>query len=201
MSSVTCKIGRIIPKLDTDMNSGKPEWIALVQAEMLRQDVSLRELSRRTKRSHGGLSRNLSGRTVPETATIEKIADALGIERGYLLQVYAQDHPNAEPPPDVDDYAYFTKQLSEMPAAAREKAIDALSAVLDNMIDLVELATLEESASEASAPYGGADAAFALWVIEEFRRIDPAEFEVFEEKWNAMQASGQSAPEEPGPQD
>jgi hypothetical protein len=74
----------------------------------------------------------LRGLSVPETSTVEKLADALGVERYRLLRLLAESHPDAVPEPTMaPEVAYIACRLNELPDDVRREAVDAVASVID----------------------------------------------------------------------
>lgn len=113
--------------------------IIYINTERKRLGWSIRELARRAGISHGGLSNILRQKSIPETTTVEKIANALATDRAYLLQLLVQSRPDAVPEPKIDPgAAYIARRLSELPDDIRDLAIDAVGAHVDNIYDIIQ---------------------------------------------------------------
>ena len=89
--------------------------------------------------SEGSISNMLRGKSIPETYTIERIADALGVPRQKILGLLAEEgRPDAVEPPIDPGALYIAKQLSRLPSDLKEPAIDAVSGVVDGFRTIAE---------------------------------------------------------------
>lgn len=121
------------------------DWREFVLQERIRLGLSIRDLAKRAGLSPSGLAANLRGDAIPQTITIERLADALGVERAQLLQLFASTRHDAIPKTDLDpEAAYLAKQLSKLPASMRETVIDGMTTLFETMMSVAEAAALEE---------------------------------------------------------
>ncbi len=113
--------------------------IIYINTERKRLGWSIRELGRQAGISHGGLSNILRQKSIPESSTVEKIADALGTDRDYLQQLLLQSRFDAVSQPKIDPAAaYIARRLSELPDDIRALAIDAVNAHVDNIYHIIQ---------------------------------------------------------------
>lgn len=113
--------------------------IIYINTERKRLAWSIRELGRRAGISHGALSNILRQKSIPGTTTVEKIADALGTDRAYLLQLLAESRSYAVFNTNIDPgAAYIARRLSELPDDIRALAIDAVGLHVDNIYDIIQ---------------------------------------------------------------
>jgi transcriptional regulator with XRE-family HTH domain len=118
------------------MDNQKPSALINLILEKL-DDLrwSQRQLSRASGVSSGAINNLLRGESVPETVTVEKIADALGIPRRKMLEALAGTQVVSEA--TIDPTAlYMARRLTELPVAVRDTAIEVISGVLDSFIRL-----------------------------------------------------------------
>lgn len=124
--------------------------INLINTRLSELEWSQRQLSRASGVSSGAINNLLRGESVPETATVEKIADALGISRRRMLESLAGS--NAAPESALDASAlYIAKRLTGLPEDIRALAIDALGAQLDAFYEMVKRQENLALVAEASA--------------------------------------------------
>jgi transcriptional regulator with XRE-family HTH domain len=99
--------------------------------------------------STGTVSNLLHGRSVPETSTIEKIADALGVDRARMFRLLAESQNEPVPMPKVDPgAAYLAQKITQLPPHLRDKALDAAGAVVDAFGELADESEGEEPVTE-----------------------------------------------------
>lgn len=79
---------------------------------------------------------------MPSTITVEKLADALGVDRLYMLQLLAQSNSESTPESSIDridpSASYIAKRISHLPEELREEAVGVLDAMLDMVYKLAE---------------------------------------------------------------
>lgn len=92
---------------------------AFIDAEMRRQGINQSDLQRMSGISQATLSRTLSGATIPETKTLKKIFNALGID-----PMYAAGKHELEPAPDLKGTVPL---INDVPAGDFREMIDNLT--------------------------------------------------------------------------
>jgi len=125
-------------------------------------------LSRASGVSEAALSNLMKGKVVPEVETVEKIADALGVDRYLMLRLLADDRKIKIPSPAIDEKAlYIARRISELPDGKRETVIDMIAPIIDGIYELMD---------------SSADDEITLEEWREFKRIDPEGAQSFLEK-------------------
>ncbi|MCB9136729.1 MAG: helix-turn-helix transcriptional regulator [Caldilineaceae bacterium] len=101
-----------------------------VRERLAKLKWSQAEAARAAGISQGALSNLLNQKAIPETATVEKLADALSVSRTHMFALLAglSAHPQSELDPTA---AYIARRLTELPSKLREQAIDAVAGVVD----------------------------------------------------------------------
>jgi transcriptional regulator with XRE-family HTH domain len=121
-------------------NPEHPNLSSFVRARLRELKWTQTKLSEASGVSEGSISNLLNQKSVPETSTVERIADALGISRQVLLGFLTQEYQGTVSDPDIDPSAmYIARRLTRLPDYLRDTAIDAVSGVLDSFIKMAEV--------------------------------------------------------------
>jgi transcriptional regulator with XRE-family HTH domain len=82
--------------------------------------------------SEGSISNLLNQKAVPETRTIERLADALDVPRPFMLTLLAQEHTEVVPEPQLHPMAlHLAHRLTALPEEIREAALAAIAGVIE----------------------------------------------------------------------
>lgn len=92
---------------------------------------SLRHLAGRAELSSGGLSEIVRGLRVPEVQTVEKLADALEVDRLHLLRLLSLSEGETAEPEIQPEALYIARRLSELPPHLYDQAVDAVGGQVD----------------------------------------------------------------------
>ena len=133
--------------------------------------------------SEGSISNMLRGKSIPETYTIERIADALGVPRQKILGLLAEEGRGEVGQAEIDPSAlYIARQLTGLPPDLKEPAIDAVSGVVDSFRSIAEQREgySVREAKEALSPYQR-----AANTLREIKSTDP---ELYEELMQETEA-------------
>lgn len=140
----------------TTGNDGLTPLGSEIQGHLDRKGWSRSELARRTKAklNVSTISRVMRGLLPATHENVEQIADALGVDGERLKRLAGLRV--VTPPGDRDaTVEYIAQKLTDLPPAARERAVDALGAQLDAITYLTEreaiLAEIEREMPEMFA--------------------------------------------------
>jgi transcriptional regulator with XRE-family HTH domain len=97
---------------------------------------SQNELARRAGVNAGGLSEIVRGISLPAVETLQKLADALDADPGYLVQLAGGESVVAAQGEYDPEAAYLARKITELPNGVRRDAIDILGSQLDSIYKL-----------------------------------------------------------------
>jgi transcriptional regulator with XRE-family HTH domain len=101
--------------------------------QMQRLGWSARRLAQEAGISSSGLSAIMRGKVIPETATLQRIADALAVDTAHLLRLAGLFEAPAPLDPTV---AYVSRRLQALPPETRDVVVRLVISVLDS-VDLL----------------------------------------------------------------
>jgi len=103
---------------------------ARTRAWRTNQGLSQSEVERRTGLAHNAISRIETGEVSPKLATLERIADALGIS---IEQLQFRYPPKNGQVPESDGTKRLMEMLSELPGDRRDQVVEMLVQVLQQV--------------------------------------------------------------------
>ena len=103
---------------------------ARMRAWRTTQGLSQSEVERRTGLAHNAISRIETGEVSPKLATLERIADALGIS---IEQLQFRYPPKNGQVPGSDGIDKLMEMLSELPGDRRDQVLEMLVQVLQQV--------------------------------------------------------------------
>lgn len=115
-----------------------------VKEQMERRGWGLRTLATYSQLAPATLSKLLNSKTVPRAETLSKLAEILEVDEAHLFRlaghIHGLDDKHLDP-----SARYIAQRLSELPDGVREKAIDAVSGVVDGFSQIAEEDAPKES--------------------------------------------------------
>jgi len=112
---------------------------ARVREARARQGMTMSDLARATSLSPGAVSRIEAGERTPGSATVARLAVALGVEAGHLLTGNGGPAPVAQPQPKVDGdvleaIQMIARTMPSLPPAGQRRVLLIIKAALASTV-------------------------------------------------------------------
>lgn len=119
--------------------------INYINQQRERRGWSIRELASHAGISFASLSKNLKGETVPRLRTLEKVAEALEVDKLFLFSLLLESNYGVVPESNFAPSARLVaKRLSALPESVREELAVIFCAALDVVTKLCEEPTVRD---------------------------------------------------------
>ncbi len=116
-----------------DMNAPRRDTTELtnyLREALEHRGWSIRYLAGQAEMSSSGLSAMLRGKSQPTAETLARLAEVLDIDKSHLLRL--SGYLNVTTLGELDPSSvYIAQRLDQLPAATREKAVEAINSVID----------------------------------------------------------------------